>query len=164
MSIINRIPPFQVHRIHLETLLQYFPDRWVLPTCSGISRYRNYSTPKPPQSGNLLLTSSSWRHAPMTPKKWCSAALHPLYSPSQPWVHSLIPSHTNHPSKYDFFWLVLPYNMTVIWLLHWNHCCNVNNQQNLTIPSAWNPSSHPFTTFIKSLGPSHLFWHLQIQR
>src|SRR5271170_6318678 len=41
IPIIHGISPFQVHRILLDTLLQYFPALWVLPTCSGISSYRN---------------------------------------------------------------------------------------------------------------------------
>lgn len=38
--IIDGISPFQVHGIHLDIMLQYLPNRWVLPTCSDISRYR----------------------------------------------------------------------------------------------------------------------------
>src|SRR5271154_4771211 len=42
-SNIDGISPFQVHRIHMVTFLQYFPDPGLLPTCSGISRYRDRS-------------------------------------------------------------------------------------------------------------------------
>ena len=40
VPIIDRISPFQVHAVHLDTVVQYFPNRWVLPTCSDISRHR----------------------------------------------------------------------------------------------------------------------------
>src|SRR5271168_224529 len=38
---IDRISPFQVHRIYQETPLQYFPNTWVSAPCSDISRCRN---------------------------------------------------------------------------------------------------------------------------
>jgi hypothetical protein len=41
LPVIDRISEFQVHGIHLDTVVQYFPNRWVLPTCSDISKYRN---------------------------------------------------------------------------------------------------------------------------
>ena len=40
VSIIDRISPFQVPGIYLDNVVQYFPNRWVLPTCSDISRHR----------------------------------------------------------------------------------------------------------------------------
>ena len=41
MPIIHGIPPFQLRRVHCSTISQYFSTRWVVPTCSGMSRYRN---------------------------------------------------------------------------------------------------------------------------
>jgi len=41
MSIIPRISPLQVHRIHLGIFLQYFSCPWVPAPCSGIYRSRN---------------------------------------------------------------------------------------------------------------------------
>jgi len=39
--INDRISPFQVDAIHLDTFLRSFPSPWVNPTHSGISRYSN---------------------------------------------------------------------------------------------------------------------------
>jgi hypothetical protein len=39
VPIIDRISLFQVHGIHLDTVVQYFSNCWVLPTCSDISRH-----------------------------------------------------------------------------------------------------------------------------
>jgi hypothetical protein len=40
-SIICGISPLQVYRIHLDAFLQYYRDLRLLPTCFGISRYRD---------------------------------------------------------------------------------------------------------------------------
>src|SRR5277367_3249656 len=45
-----------------------------------------------------------------------------------------------------------------------NPCCNPNYTWNLAILSAQNPFRHASTIFPRSLGPSHLFWHLQLQK
>ena len=64
VPIIHGISPFQIHRIHLETYLQYFPDPCVLPTCPGISRYRItlHNRPQSAQSRNPFSPST---HGPI---------------------------------------------------------------------------------------------------
>src|SRR5271154_5664041 len=64
VPIIHGISPFQVHRIHLETYLQYFPDPCVLPTCPGISRYR-ITLQNRPQSAQSRNPFSPSTHGPI---------------------------------------------------------------------------------------------------
>lgn len=54
LLIINKISPFQVHKIHCGTPLQYSPALWVVPTCSGISIFKNSA----PRYGKLGHSSS----------------------------------------------------------------------------------------------------------
>jgi len=64
MPKIHGISAFQLHGIHLDTFLQYFSDRWVLPTCSDISRYRD-SSKDSPQTTIFSKPFSPSRHGPI---------------------------------------------------------------------------------------------------
>jgi hypothetical protein len=59
---IDRISPFQVHRIYQETLLRYFRNTWVSAPCSGISRCRNCA----PNSPNGANSPSFYSSPPIT--------------------------------------------------------------------------------------------------
>ena len=47
LEMRDHLSAFQEHGIHLDTFLQYYPHRWVLPTCSGTSRYRDRAPKRP---------------------------------------------------------------------------------------------------------------------
>jgi len=60
-SKVDGLSPFQVHIIHLETLLQYFPTPWVPAPSSYLYRSRN-SAPERQFSSNFfsMKTWSNW--------------------------------------------------------------------------------------------------------
>ena len=51
-----------MHGIHLDTFLQYFPAYGLLPTCSGISRYRDrfQNSPQTAKSRKHFSPSRQW--------------------------------------------------------------------------------------------------------
>jgi hypothetical protein len=85
MPINARISPFQVHRIHLDISLQYYPGPWVPAPSSAIYRSRNSAPERQFSTGFFSMETGSNRAKETALSSiWCALTHIPTSARSRP--------------------------------------------------------------------------------
>jgi hypothetical protein len=150
-SIIGRISPFQVYIIHLDTFLQYFPGPWVPAPGSYLYRSKNIAPER--QFSASLFSIKTWSNR-VIKTALGGVMVFPRTYPNLRRIAPILPGMVGAPSC----------SLSGEAGHARNLCCNVNNCQNVAVPSPWNLSRHLSTIFPRCLGPCTQFRHLQIHK